>query len=131
MNLPLPLAEVRACTLCAEHLALGRRPVFQVHLHARILIAGQVPGRKVHETGVPCNGANGASGARLRSWLGISRESFYDSEQLAILPMVFLLSRYWKLLRRAAATIAPHYAALETPRGVCDDHYTLPTAGRG
>jgi uracil-DNA glycosylase len=101
MNLPLPLAEVRACTLCAEHLALGRRPVFQVHLHARILIAGQVPGRKVHETGVPCNGA---SGARLRSRLGISRESFYVPVQLAILPMDFLLSRYWKLLRRAAAT---------------------------
>ena len=80
------LKEVRDCALCAEHLPLGTRPVVQVHSSARILIAGQAPGRKVHETGVPFNDA---SGDRLRSWLGISREVFYDPKQVAILPMGF------------------------------------------
>jgi uracil-DNA glycosylase len=80
------LTEVRACVLCAEHLPLDPRPVVQVHPLARILIAGQAPGRKVHETGVPFNDA---SGDRLRTWLGISREVFYDAKQVAILPMGF------------------------------------------
>lgn len=80
------LTEVRACTLCAAHLPLGPRPVVQLHPLARILIAGQAPGRKVHETGVPFNDA---SGDRLRTWLGISREAFYDEKQIAILPMGF------------------------------------------
>ncbi|MGY8903270.1 MAG: uracil-DNA glycosylase family protein [Burkholderiales bacterium] len=80
------LTEVRACVLCAEHLPLGPRPVVQIHPLARVLIAGQAPGRKVHETGVPFNDA---SGDRLRSWLGISREVFYDAKQIAILPMGF------------------------------------------
>jgi len=80
------LSEVRACVLCAEHLPLGPRPVVQMHRSARILIAGQAPGRKVHETGVPFSDA---SGDRLRTWLGLSREEFYDAEQVAILPMGF------------------------------------------
>lgn len=80
------LDEVRACTLCADHLPLGPRPVVQAHPSARILIAGQAPGRKVHETGIPFNDA---SGERLRAWLGISRETFYDPMQVAILPMGF------------------------------------------
>jgi uracil-DNA glycosylase len=80
------LAEVRACGLCAEHLPLGPRPVVQVYPSARILIAAQAPGRKVHETGLPFNDA---SGERLRNWLGISREVFYDERQIAILPMGF------------------------------------------
>ena len=78
------LSEVRACELCADHLPLGPRPVLQVHPSARILVAGQAPGRKVHETGVPFNDA---SGERLRAWLGISSESFYDPSLVAILPM--------------------------------------------
>lgn len=78
--------EVRACRLCAEHLPLGPRPVFQIHESARILIAGQAPGKKVHETGIPFNDS---SGDRLRAWLGISRETFYDPRQVAILPMGF------------------------------------------
>jgi uracil-DNA glycosylase len=85
-SLAVLLTEVRACVLCAEHLPLGPRPVVQVHPLARILIAGQAPGRKVHETGVPFNDA---SGDRLRTWLGMSREVFYDAKQLAILPMGF------------------------------------------
>jgi uracil-DNA glycosylase len=80
------LTEVRACTLCAAHLSLGPRPVVQLLPSARILIAGQAPGRKVHETGLPFNDA---SGDRLRTWLGISREVFYDAKQVAILPMGF------------------------------------------
>lgn len=80
------LAEVRACTICAAHLPLGPRPVLQLHPDARILIAGQAPGRKVHESGVPFDDA---SGERLRSWLGVGRNAFYDARQLAILPMGF------------------------------------------
>lgn len=80
------LTDVRACTLCAEHLPLGPRPVVQIHESARILIAGQAPGRKVHETGIPFNDA---SGDRLRTWLGVSRDVFYDASQIAILPMGF------------------------------------------
>ena len=80
------LCEVRACTLCAAHLPLGPRPVLQLHPSARILIAGQAPGRKVHESGVPFDDA---SGDRLRAWLGVSRDTFYDARQIAILPMGF------------------------------------------
>lgn len=80
------LTKVRACTLCAEHLPLGPRPVVQAHPSARILIVGQAPGRRVHETGLPFNDA---SGDRLRGWLGMAREVFYDPAQGAILPMGF------------------------------------------
>lgn len=80
------LSEVRACTLCAEHLPHGPRPVLQLRSSARILIAAQAPGRKVHETGIPFNDA---SGDRLRDWLGLSRAVFYDAQQVAILPMGF------------------------------------------
>lgn len=80
------LAEVRACTLCAAHLPLGPRPIVQAHADARILIAGQAPGRKVHESGVPFDDA---SGDRLRAWLGVARETFYDPTRIAILPMGF------------------------------------------
>ena len=80
------LAQVRACTICAEHLPLGPRPVLQMHPNAKILIAGQAPGRKVHESGVPFDDA---SGNRLREWLGVAREAFYDPQQCAILPMGF------------------------------------------
>jgi uracil-DNA glycosylase len=85
-GLPLLLKEVRACTLCAEHLALGPRPVLQVDARARILIAGQAPGRKVHDSGVPFDDA---SGERLRQWMGVDRDVFYDPAIVAILPMGF------------------------------------------
>lgn len=78
--------EVRSCTLCAAHLPLGPRPVFQVHPNARILIAGQAPGTRVHDTGIPFDDP---SGDRLRLWLGVSREEFYDETKFAILPMGF------------------------------------------
>ena len=78
--------EVRACTICEAHLPLGPRPVLQLHPKARVLIAGQAPGRKVHDSGVPFDDA---SGNRLREWLGVTREVFYDPQQIAILPMGF------------------------------------------
>ena len=80
------LKKVSDCSICSEHLPLGPRPVVQLHPAARILIAGQAPGRKVHESGVPFDDA---SGDRLREWLGVSREVFYDPKKLAILPMGF------------------------------------------
>ncbi len=83
------LTEVRACTLCAADLPHGVRPVLQVHPEARVLIAGQAPGRKVHEAGVPFDDA---SGDRLREWMGVTRDVFYDSKQIAILPMGFCFS---------------------------------------
>jgi uracil-DNA glycosylase len=85
-NLTTLLREVRACTLCAEALPLGPRPVLQCHAAARILIAGQAPGRKVHESGIPFQDA---SGDRLRLWLGLTPEQFYDERRVAILPMGF------------------------------------------
>ncbi len=80
------LTEVRACTICEPYLPLGPRPVLQLHPNARILIAGQAPGRKVHDSGVPFDDA---SGNRLREWLGVTREEFYNPEKIAILPMGF------------------------------------------
>jgi uracil-DNA glycosylase len=80
------LTEIRACTLCAENLPEGPRPVVQAHPEARILIAGQAPGRKVHETGIPFNDP---SGDRLRDWLGVDRNTFYNPEKFAVLPMGF------------------------------------------
>lgn len=80
------LAQVRACRLCASVLPHGVRPVVQLHPHARVLIAGQAPGRKVHASGVPFDDA---SGARLREWLDVRREEFYDARRFALLPMGF------------------------------------------
>jgi uracil-DNA glycosylase len=76
--------EARACTVCAAHLPLGPRPVFRVSATARILIIGQAPGTKVHVTGIPWNDP---SGERLRGWLMMDRESFYDQSRIAIVPM--------------------------------------------
>jgi len=78
--------DIRACALCSEHLPLGPRPVLQISRTARILIAGQAPGSKVHASGIPFDDA---SGDRLRDWLGLDRETFYDASSVAILPMGF------------------------------------------
>ena len=80
------LSEVRACTLCAGHLPLGPRPILQLDPRATILIAGQAPGRKAHESGIPFSDA---SGDRLRAWMGIDHSVFYDASRVAILPMGF------------------------------------------
>ncbi|WOH36371.1 uracil-DNA glycosylase family protein [Thalassotalea fonticola] len=78
--------NIKNCSVCSEHLPFDPRPVIQIDKRSRILIAGQAPGKKVHETGIPFNDP---SGDRLREWLGISKETFYDPEQIAILPMGF------------------------------------------
>ena len=80
------IAEARACTVCAPFLAHPPRPVFQLHPSARILVAGQAPGRRVHESGLPFDDP---SGDRLREWMGIDRATFYDETRLAIVPMGF------------------------------------------
>ncbi|MDZ4864598.1 MAG: uracil-DNA glycosylase family protein [Gemmatimonadota bacterium] len=80
------LPQVLGCTLCTPSLPLGPRPVLQIHTSARILIAGQAPGRRVHESGVPFDDV---SGDRLRDWLGVDREAFYNPRNFAILPMGF------------------------------------------
>ena len=80
------LKEVRACTLCADQLAHGVRPVLQVDPRAGILVAGQAPGSKVHATGIPFDDP---SGDRLRDWMGVDSATFYDASRVAILPMGF------------------------------------------
>jgi len=77
------LGQVRACTVCAPHLPHPPRPVLRAAATSRLLIVGQAPGRKVHDTGIPWNDP---SGDRLRSWLGMDRESFYDESRIAIIP---------------------------------------------
>ena len=85
-SLPDLLQQVRACQICAAHLPLPPRPVLQAGSSARILIASQAPGSKVHASGRPFTDA---SGDRLRVWLGIDDETFYDETQVAIIPMGF------------------------------------------
>lgn len=80
------LAQIRSCSECKADLPLGPRPVLAVHTKARLLIIGQAPGTKVHTTGIPWNDA---SGERLRGWMGITREIFYDETRIAIMPMGF------------------------------------------
>ncbi len=78
--------KVKGCTLCASNLPLGPRPVFQIHPDAKVLVVGQAPGRAVHNTGIPFNDP---SGDRLRDWLGVDKDDFYNPEKFAILPMGF------------------------------------------
>jgi uracil-DNA glycosylase len=85
-KLTILIKEIRACKLCAPYLAHGVRPVFQIDSKAKILIAGQAPGRKVHESGIPFDDA---SGDRLREWMGVSKDTFYNAKEIAILPMGF------------------------------------------
>ncbi len=80
------LGRIRACTECADHLPLGPRPVLRAGASARLLIVGQAPGSRVHETGIPWNDP---SGDRLRRWLDIDRDTFYDTGRIAIVPMGF------------------------------------------
>lgn len=80
------LRDIRACSLCAPQLPQPPRPVLQAHRAARILIAGQAPGRKVDQSGIPFDDA---SGDRLRLWMGVDRETFYDPTLIAIVPMAF------------------------------------------
>lgn len=78
------LAAVRNCRACAAHLPLGPRPVLQAAETSRILIVGQAPGMRVHTTGIPWDDA---SGERLRGWMGVGKDIFYDESRIAIIPM--------------------------------------------
>jgi len=80
------LTKVRACTACSDALPLGPRPILQLSASATILVASQAPGSKVHQSGVPFSDA---SGERLREWMGLSSEEFYDESTVAIVPMGF------------------------------------------
>jgi len=80
------LKDVKSCTECKAYLPLGPRPVLQLSSNARILIVGQAPGIKVHNSGVPFDDQ---SGNRLREWMGIDKDTFYDEQKIAILPMGF------------------------------------------
>jgi len=84
MTLDQLLREVRDCTVCAAHLAHPPRPVVRMAASARLLIIGQAPGRRVHESGIPWNDP---SGQRLREWLQLAPEAFYDTARVAILPI--------------------------------------------
>lgn len=79
-------AQVRSCRHCAGVLPMGSRPVFQVAPTARLLVASQAPGTRVHASGTPFSDS---SGQRLRQWMGIDDAVFYDARRVAILPMGF------------------------------------------
>ncbi len=85
-SLQKTLKEIRACDICAASLPLGPRPVLSAQASAKILIIGQAPGTKVHKTGVPWNDP---SGDRLRDWMEVDKEIFYDDAKIAIMPMGF------------------------------------------
>ncbi len=83
-GLNLLLKDIRACQICKQHLPLGPNPVIRASKSAKILIIGQAPGTKVHNTGLSWNDA---SGDRLRDWMQVDRETFYDESRVAVMPM--------------------------------------------
>lgn len=86
MRLPQLLDQARACTLCEPHLPEGARPLLQASASSRIVIIGQAPGAAAHRSGVPWDDA---SGRRLREWLGVADDEFYDARRVALVPMGF------------------------------------------
>ena len=80
------LKEIRACRACADDLPHDPRPVLRATPRARVLVVGQAPGTRVHESGMPFTDP---SGDRLRAWMGVSDDEFYDERQIAIVPMGF------------------------------------------
>ncbi len=78
------IKEIKSCTHCEASLPLGANPVLNFHPDSKILIVGQAPGTKVHNTGIPWNDP---SGNRLRDWLSVDRETFYDVNKFLIVPM--------------------------------------------
>ena len=86
MGLDSLLNEVRDCTLCSKHLPLGPHPTLGMKKSAQIIIIGQAPGTKAHKSGIPWDDQ---SGNRLREWMNIDRETFYDTRRIAIMPMGF------------------------------------------
>lgn len=80
------LTEIRECTTCTDSLEHGVNPILSASKSARIVIIGQAPGRRVHESGIPWDDT---SGKNLRNWLGIEPEVFYDESKIALVPMGF------------------------------------------
>ncbi len=80
------LIKIQQCEVCKEYLPLGPRPVVQLNEFSKIVIISQAPSRRVHETGIPWNDA---SGNKLRAWMNVSNDIFYNSELISILPMGF------------------------------------------
>lgn len=80
------LSQIKNCTICEPHLDLGANPVVVAHKNSKIVIVGQAPGTKVHNSGIPWNDE---SGKQLRKWLNVSNENFYNEELFAIVPMGF------------------------------------------
>jgi len=86
MSLDAVLADIRACRACAGELAHEPRPVVRVFPETRLLICGQAPGRRVHESGLPFTDP---SGDRLRTWMGVDHETFYRDRRLGVAAMAF------------------------------------------
>ncbi len=80
------LSEIRSCKVCEVFLSNGTNPVLSAHPKSKIVIIGQAPGSKVHESGIPWDDA---SGKRLREWMGVSSQEFYNEELIALVPMGF------------------------------------------
>ncbi|WKB80960.1 uracil-DNA glycosylase family protein [Cellulophaga lytica] len=80
------LSKIKRCTVCSGKLALGPRPIVSASSKSKIVIVGQAPGSVVHKTGIPWNDK---SGENLRSWMGITKEDFYNTDKVAIIPMGF------------------------------------------
>ncbi|MCB0444221.1 MAG: uracil-DNA glycosylase family protein, partial [Gelidibacter sp.] len=80
------LKEIRQCTICKDYLPLGPRPIVSAHKDAKIIIIGQAPGIKVHQTGIPWDDP---SGKQLRTWLDVTDKDFYDDTKIALVPMGF------------------------------------------
>lgn len=85
-ELEVLLKEIKKCTYCEDHLPNGANPVLTANTSSKILIVGQAPGIRVHNTGIPWNDP---SGNRLRKWMNVDKETFYDTSKIAIVPMAF------------------------------------------
>jgi uracil-DNA glycosylase len=86
MSLKTVLTDIRACRACAEEFSHEPRPVVRVRAETRLLICGQAPGRRVHESGLPFDDP---SGDRLRDWMGVDRATFYDHPAIGVAAMAF------------------------------------------
>jgi len=90
-SLPALLKDVRACRICEAQLPHGVRPVLRLSQTGRICVAGQAPGIRVHNSGIPYDDP---SGNRLRQWMGVDKTTFYDQARVAIVPMGFCFPGY-------------------------------------
>ena len=85
-NLHSLLKEIRNCNICSNSLPLGPNPIVQIGKKSKVIIIGQAPGIRVHKSGIPWNDP---SGERLRKWLGISSDIFYNKDIISLIPMGF------------------------------------------